>query len=201
MTIRLHSYWRSSAAYRIRIALNLKGLDHEIVPVSLLPGVSEHRGEAYRSKNPQMLVPYFEDGDVAMSQSAAIFEYLEETYPEPPLLPASQLPSAVAAVLASLEAAQHNGEAALQQRLLEAKESRARAEGRRDALLAEVVPLRELVLSDAFTDQHLRVMLRVSEQSTQARDRYGHVTTVSQRVTTVPPPFDQLSQGRPRAAS
>ncbi len=45
MTIRLYSYWRSSAAYRVRIALNLKGLDYEIVPVSLAPGVSEHRGD------------------------------------------------------------------------------------------------------------------------------------------------------------
>ena len=63
MTIRLYSYWRSSAAYRVRIALNLKGLDHDIVSVSLAPGVSEHRGEDYRAKNPQMLVPFLEDGD------------------------------------------------------------------------------------------------------------------------------------------
>jgi hypothetical protein len=56
VSIKLYSYWRSSAAYRVRIALNLKGLDHEIVPVSLAPGVAEHRGEAYRAKNPQMLV-------------------------------------------------------------------------------------------------------------------------------------------------
>ena len=89
MAIRLYSYWRSSAAYRIRIALNLKGLEYEIKTVSLAPGVAEHRSPTYRSKNPQMLVPFFEDGDVAMSQSAAIFAYLEETYPESPLLPES----------------------------------------------------------------------------------------------------------------
>ena len=87
MSIKLYSYWRSSAAYRVRIALNLKGLEHEIVPVSLAPGVSEHRGEDYRRKNPQMLVPFLEDGDLGIAQSMAILEYLEETYPDVPLLP------------------------------------------------------------------------------------------------------------------
>ncbi len=87
MTIKLYSYWRSSAAYRVRIALNLKGLDHEIVPVSLLPGEAEHRQEEYRVRNPQMLVPFLEDGDFSTGQSLAILEYLEETYPEPALLP------------------------------------------------------------------------------------------------------------------
>ena len=77
MSLKLYSYWRSSAAYRVRIALNYKGLDHEIVPVSLAPGVSEHRGDAYREKNPQMLVPYLEDGELGISQSMAILEYLE----------------------------------------------------------------------------------------------------------------------------
>jgi maleylacetoacetate isomerase/maleylpyruvate isomerase len=86
--IRLYSYWRSSAAFRVRIALNLKGLPHEIVPVSLAPGVSENRQAAYREKNPQMLIPFFEDGDVAINQSMAILEYLEEAYPEVALLPA-----------------------------------------------------------------------------------------------------------------
>jgi len=89
MSIRLYSYWRSSAAYRVRIALNYKGLDHEIIPVSLAPGVSEHRGDAYREKNPQMLVPYLEDGELGISQSMAILEYLEEAYPGVSLLPTS----------------------------------------------------------------------------------------------------------------
>ena len=96
MTIKLYSYWRSSAAYRVRIALNLKGLDHEIVPVSLLPGEAEHRQEEYRVRNPQMLVPFLEDGEFSTGQSQAILEYLEETYPEPPLLPDdSQLRAAI----------------------------------------------------------------------------------------------------------
>lgn len=90
MAITLYSYWRSSAAYRVRIALNLKGLQHDIVPVSLSPGVSEHRGEAYRRKNPQMLVPFLEDGDLGIAQSMAILEYLEETYPDVPLLPRAE---------------------------------------------------------------------------------------------------------------
>ena len=90
MSIRLYGYWRSSAAYRVRIALNLKGLAYANVPVSLMPGVSEHRKEEYRAKNPQMLVPFLEDGDVAIAQSMAILEYLDEAYPDKPLLPASE---------------------------------------------------------------------------------------------------------------
>jgi len=87
MSIKLYSYWRSSAAYRVRIALNLKGLEHQIEPVSLAPGQEEHQQAAYRQKNPQMLVPFLEDGDVAIGQSMAMLEYLEETYPEVRLLP------------------------------------------------------------------------------------------------------------------
>lgn len=90
MPIRLYTYWRSSAAYRVRIALHLKGLEFESVPVSLAPGISEHRQDAYRAVNPQMLVPFVVDGDVAIGQSMAILEYLEETYPAVPLLPASE---------------------------------------------------------------------------------------------------------------
>ena len=88
--IKLYSYWRSSAAYRVRIALNLKELEHEIVSVSLAPGVAEHRGAAYRARNPQMLIPFLEDGNLGIAQSMAILEYLEETYPEVALLPASE---------------------------------------------------------------------------------------------------------------
>jgi maleylacetoacetate isomerase len=90
MAIKLYSYWRSSAAFRVRIALNLKGLEHEIVPVSLAPGVSEHRQDAYRAINPQMLVPFLKDGDVAIGQSMAMLEYLDEAYPDFPLLPAAE---------------------------------------------------------------------------------------------------------------
>lgn len=89
MAIRLYSYWRSSAAYRVRIALNLKDLDYETVPVSLAPDDAEHRQDAYRRINPQMLVPFLDDGRVAIGQSQAILEYLEETYPQPALLPDS----------------------------------------------------------------------------------------------------------------
>lgn len=90
MTIRLYSYWRSSAAYRVRIALNLKGIPYETVSVSLAPGVSEHRKDEYRRINPQMLVPYLQDGDIGIAQSMAILEYLEETYPDTQLLPGNE---------------------------------------------------------------------------------------------------------------
>lgn len=84
---KLYEYWRSSAAYRVRLALNLKGLDYEHVSVSLAPGDAEHRKDAYAAINPQMLVPFFDDGKVATGQSWAILEYLEEAYPDVPLLP------------------------------------------------------------------------------------------------------------------
>jgi maleylacetoacetate isomerase len=90
MAIRLYTYWRSSAAYRVRIALNLKGIDYDPVSVSLKPGDDEHRKDEYRAINTQMLVPFFDDGKVAIGQSMAILEYLEEAHPDLPLLPAAE---------------------------------------------------------------------------------------------------------------
>lgn len=81
----LHGYWRSGTSYRTRIALNLKGLSYTQVPVNLLAG--EQRDEAFRALNPQGLVPALIAGDRALTQSSAILEWLEECYPEPPLLP------------------------------------------------------------------------------------------------------------------
>lgn len=84
--MRLYTYFRSSAAFRVRIALNLKGLAWEPVFVHLARG--EHRRPEYAAINPQGLVPALEDGGRLITQSLAILEYLEETYPQPPLLPA-----------------------------------------------------------------------------------------------------------------
>lgn len=83
--MKLYSYFRSSAAYRVRIALNLKGLAYDYVPVHLRKG--EQRAETYRALNPQALVPTLVDERGAFRQSLAIIEYLEERYPQPPLLP------------------------------------------------------------------------------------------------------------------
>ena len=83
--MRLHGYFRSSAAYRVRIALALKGLKAQSVPVHLLRG--EQRGEAFRRLNPQGLVPVMETGEGIITQSLAIVEWLEETHPQPALLP------------------------------------------------------------------------------------------------------------------
>ena len=87
MPVQLYDYFRSSGAYRVRIALNLKGLAYEQVSVSLLKG--EHRQADYLTVNPQGTVPALRlaDGTV-LTQSLAICEYLEETHPEPRLLPA-----------------------------------------------------------------------------------------------------------------
>jgi len=83
----LYSYWRSSAAYRVRAALNIKRIDYRIEPVHLVRGGGEHRQPDYLALNPQGLVPLLQDGDRRVSQSLAIIEYLEETRAEPALLP------------------------------------------------------------------------------------------------------------------
>jgi maleylpyruvate isomerase len=89
MTLILHGYWRSGPSYRVRIGLNLKGLSYETRPVNLLD--KAHRGEAYLALNPQGLVPSLQVDDGILTQSSAILEWVEETWPEPPLLPASRL--------------------------------------------------------------------------------------------------------------
>jgi len=87
MDIQLFSYWRSSAAFRVRIALNLKNLTHEVIPVDLLKQGGEQHLPNYSAKNPQDLVPVLEHGAHVLRQSLAIIEFLEETYPTPALLP------------------------------------------------------------------------------------------------------------------
>lgn len=86
MTIRLYDYWRSSAAYRVRIALNLKGLAYHAVDTSLADGV--HKSQDYLAKNSQGLVPMLEVGDLRLTQSLAIIDWLDACYPEPRLIPA-----------------------------------------------------------------------------------------------------------------
>jgi maleylpyruvate isomerase len=89
--IKLYSYFRSSAAFRVRIALNLKGVPHEIVPIHLLKSGGEQFGEQYVRTNPLSLIPTLEDSGQVLFQSLAIIEYLEECYPEPALLPSDPL--------------------------------------------------------------------------------------------------------------
>lgn len=98
--LRLYTYFRSSAAYRVRIALALKGLPYESVPVHLLQGGGEQLAPAYRAVNPAALVPSLQDGDAVLTQSMAILEYLEETHPAPALLPAGPLARARVRALA-----------------------------------------------------------------------------------------------------
>lgn len=86
--IKLYGYWRSSAAYRVRIALHLKKIPHENCPVHLIKNGGEQHLTDYRNLNPQQLVPLLVDGDFRLNQSLAILEYLEDIYPDPPLLPA-----------------------------------------------------------------------------------------------------------------
>ncbi|SPB17390.1 maleylacetoacetate isomerase [Caballeronia novacaledonica] len=85
--MKLYSYFRSSAAYRVRIALNLKGLDYDYVGVHLLRDGGQQLKPEYRAVNPDGIVPSLIDGDDVLTQSLAIIEYLEETHPEPALLP------------------------------------------------------------------------------------------------------------------
>jgi maleylpyruvate isomerase len=87
--VKLHGYFRSSASYRVRIALNLKGLTADHLARHLRKG--EQRDPAYLALNPQGLVPTLQDADKVLTQSLAIVEWLDETHPEPPLLPKDPL--------------------------------------------------------------------------------------------------------------
>ncbi len=81
----LYNFFRSSAAFRVRIALNLKKINYESIPIQLRR--AEHKTDSYKSINPMALVPFFVDDMVSVGQSLAIIEYLDERYPEPAILP------------------------------------------------------------------------------------------------------------------
>ncbi|MEO8656113.1 MAG: maleylacetoacetate isomerase [Ramlibacter sp.] len=99
--MKLYNYFRSSASFRVRIALALKGLAYDYVPVHLVKG--EHKQSAYSALSPSSLVPTLETDDgVHLGQSMAIIEYLDETHPEPPLLPRDALGRARVRALAQL---------------------------------------------------------------------------------------------------
>jgi len=85
--LRLYSYWRSSAAYRVRIGLNLKGLAYETVPVHLVRDGGQQHAAEYVARNPQHMVPTLQHGARVIRQSVAILEYLDEAWPSPRLLP------------------------------------------------------------------------------------------------------------------
>ena len=96
----LYTYFRSSAAFRVRIALNLKNLAAEQRSIHLLN--KQNRLPEYKSINPQGFVPYLIDGDIRLAQSLAIIEYLDECYPDPPLLPADAVERAQTRAIAQL---------------------------------------------------------------------------------------------------
>ena len=102
--MKLYNYFRSSASYRVRIALNLKGLGYEYIALHLRRGGGEHRKPEYTRLNPQALVPTLVDGEHTLMQSLAILEYLEETHPEPALLPRAPAERAHVRALAQLVA-------------------------------------------------------------------------------------------------
>lgn len=101
--MKLYTYFRSSAAYRVRIALNLKGISYEAVPIHLTRDGGRHKTAEYRKINPQMRVPSLalSNGDV-LTQSLAIIEYLDEVYPDPPLLPVDAVERAHVRAIAQL---------------------------------------------------------------------------------------------------
>jgi len=101
--VKLYSYFRSSAAYRVRIALNLKGVPYEVVPVHLVKDGGHNRRAEFKAINPQMRIPALEapNGQVLI-QSLAIIEYLDETHPDPPLLPKEAIARAKTRALADI---------------------------------------------------------------------------------------------------
>jgi maleylpyruvate isomerase len=98
--MKLHGYFRSSASYRVRIALNLKGLSADHLPRHLRKG--EQRDPDYLAINPQGLVPTLQDDDAVITQSLAIIEWLDETHPAPPLLPKDPLRRALVRAFAQV---------------------------------------------------------------------------------------------------
>ena len=86
--MKLHNYFRSSASFRVRIALALKDVDYEYASVHLLKGGGEQFAAGFKAMNPAALVPVLDDAGTILTQSLAIIEYLDETRPQPPLLPA-----------------------------------------------------------------------------------------------------------------
>ena len=98
----LHDYWRSSAAYRLRIALNLKGVDYTLAAHDLRSG--EQQAEGYVAIAPQGFVPALDTGEGVLIQSLAIIEWLDERYPEPPLLPGDAIGRATARAMAQVVA-------------------------------------------------------------------------------------------------
>ncbi len=100
--MKLYTYFRSSASYRVRIALSYKGLAHDSAYVNLPKG--EHQVDAFRSVNAQALVPALEDGGRVLIQSLAIMEYLDETHPEPPLMPKGAVDRAYVRAVAQIVA-------------------------------------------------------------------------------------------------
>ena len=89
--LKLYTYFRSSAAYRVRIALNLKGLPYEAVPVHMLRDGGQQHSSQYTAINPSALIPTLQDGEATLTQSLAIIEYLDDVHPTPALLPADPL--------------------------------------------------------------------------------------------------------------
>ncbi|HEY7165563.1 MAG TPA: maleylacetoacetate isomerase [Candidatus Binatia bacterium] len=100
--MKLYSFFRSSASYRVRIALNLKGIEYEQIPIHLRRGGGEQLAAPYRAINPQALLPTLDDGGRLLSQSLAIIEYLNERVPEPPLLPSDPADRAIVRSMALL---------------------------------------------------------------------------------------------------
>jgi maleylacetoacetate isomerase len=103
MTVRLYDYWRSSAAYRVRIALNLKGIAYEAVPTSLLDGAQ--KAPDYVAMNPQGLVPMLEVDGLRLTQSLAIIDWLDASYAAPRLIPVDAVARAAELAKALLIAA------------------------------------------------------------------------------------------------
>jgi len=98
--MKLYNYFRSSASFRVRIALNLKGLPYEYAAVHLTKGGGQQFAPEFRAINPDALIPVLDDEGQRLTQSLAIIEYLEETHPEPPLLPTAPLERAYVRAIA-----------------------------------------------------------------------------------------------------
>lgn len=213
MTVRLHGYWRSTPSWRVRIALAWKGVAYETAPVNLLKG--EQRSDAYLSVNPQGRLPALEIDGAVLVQAPAILEYLEETRPQPPLLPADPVARARVRAMCALIACdvaplQNLGVGQALQSRFDADEAQVKA-WRRDFVTDGLGVLEAWVARDggrfcvgdgfSLADLHLVTQLYGARRFGVDLEPLAHLRRVEAEALALPAVHDTRPEAQPDAAA